>query len=58
MSDLQLKRTLPTPDATGRIQFATRIALDQLKPGTYELRVIVESANGSAASVARFRVDP
>lgn len=56
--DLKLDRTLPPPDARGRIQYVTRIGLDQFKPGKYELRVTVENGTAVASGSALFRVDP
>ncbi|HEX7085100.1 MAG TPA: VWA domain-containing protein [Vicinamibacterales bacterium] len=32
---------LPAPDANGRIQHVSRLPLDPLEPGTYDLRVVV-----------------
>jgi hypothetical protein len=34
--------SLGSPDATGRIQQVGRLPLDQLSPGTYELRIAVK----------------
>jgi hypothetical protein len=38
----QVPLTLATPDSSGRIQQLGRLPLDQIKPGSYELSVIVK----------------
>ena len=38
----QLPMPLPAADATGRIQQVGRLPIDELPPGTYELRAIVK----------------
>jgi VWFA-related protein len=48
--------TLDAPDAQGRIQQVSRIPIEQLQPGTYELRVIVHQGAASVAQTTPFRV--
>jgi VWFA-related protein len=50
--DLQLA----APDAERRIQQVSRIPIDQLAPGTYELRVIVRHAGLAVTQAVPFRV--
>ncbi len=45
---------LPAPDASGRTQFAGALPLQNFAPGTYELKVTVADASGSATQQARF----
>jgi hypothetical protein len=47
---------LPAPDAAGRIQFASTIPVEQLPPGSYELRVTASDAQGATTRTARFTV--
>jgi len=56
--DLKLGRALPAPDEAGRIQYVTKVGLDQFKPGKYELRVTAGNGNAVASDSAFFRVDP
>jgi VWFA-related protein len=50
--DLQLA----APDAERRIQQVSRIPIDQLAAGTYELRVIVRQGQAAVSQTAPFRV--
>lgn len=51
--------TLPAPDATGRIQFASALPLDKFPPGTYELKITVGDAAGAFRSRSTtFTVEP
>ncbi len=45
---------LPAPDASGRTQFAGALPLQNFAPGTYDLKVTVADASGSATQQARF----
>jgi VWFA-related protein len=49
---------LPTPDADGRIQYASALPLDNFPPGTYELRATVKDARTSVSRSATFTVEP
>jgi VWFA-related protein len=52
----QVPVQLPAADAQGRIQQVSRIPIDQLTAGTYELRIVVR-ANGTPVSrTAQFRI--
>jgi VWFA-related protein len=56
ISDIKLQQTLI--DTAGRpIPCVTRIGLDQLSLGKYELRVTATDGSGSASGTAQFRVD-
>ena len=52
----QLPLTLATADASGRIQQAGRLPIDQLEPGTYELRVIVKQGATQVARTTTFHL--
>jgi VWFA-related protein len=54
---LRLQKTLPEPDAAGRIRYVTRIALDSFNPGKYELRVSASDASASASGSVQFHVE-
>lgn len=54
----QIKSDLPAPDASGRIQHASAIPLDSFQPGTYELKITITGAQGSASRSAQFTVQP
>jgi VWFA-related protein len=58
MPDLKLEQAFAAIDAEGKVQCLKRIGLDQLKPGSYELRLNVSNASVSAFGVAKFRIDP
>lgn len=47
---------LPAPDASGRIQFASTIPVEQLPPGSYELRVTASDAQGTTTRAERFTI--
>ena len=49
---------LGAPDAKGRIPQVSRIPLDALQPGTYELRVAVKQGTQTAAQGMTFRLAP
>jgi hypothetical protein len=52
----QLPLTLASADASGRIQQAGRLPIDQLAPGTYELQVIVKQGATQVARTTTFRL--
>ncbi|MEJ7618426.1 MAG: hypothetical protein WKF30_16000, partial [Pyrinomonadaceae bacterium] len=54
----QIKGELPAPDAAGRIQHASAISLESFQPGTYELKITITNAQGSASRSAQFTVQP
>jgi hypothetical protein len=54
----KLHNDLPSLDQTGRIQYASAISLDKLRPGDYELKVSLQNAKGDAVNSARFTVVP
>jgi len=56
--DMKLEEALAVADAEGKIQFVKSIGLDQLRPGSYEVRVTVRKADASASGSAKFRVAP
>jgi VWFA-related protein len=45
---------LPSPDSTGRIQYASALPLDKLSPGDYELTASVADGTSSATRSKRF----
>jgi VWFA-related protein len=47
---------LPAPGASGRIQFASTVPVEQLPPGSYELRVTASDAQGTATRTERFTI--
>jgi VWFA-related protein len=49
---------LPDPDPNGRIQFASAVSIDKLKPGDYDLKVTVQEAQSSATRFEHFTVKP
>jgi VWFA-related protein len=49
---------LATADATGRIPQVSRIPLDALQPGTYELRVVVRQGTQTVTQGLTFRLAP
>ena len=49
---------LAAADAKGRIPQVSRIPLDALQPGTYELRVTVKQGTQTAAQGLTFRLAP
>ncbi len=54
----QTSYDLPTPDATGRIQYASAIPIDKYRPGDYELKVTVQDAQGTATRTENFTITP
>jgi VWFA-related protein len=48
--------TLGEPDASGRIQQVSRVAIGALAPGTYELRVVLADSRQSVARTATFSI--
>ena len=53
---VQLPMPVPPADANGRIQQLGRLPLEQLSPGTYELRAIVKQGGQQVARSAMLRV--
>ena len=49
---------LDAPDAAGRIPHVSRLPLDPLAPGTYELRVRLRQGSSTALRTLQFRVVP
>jgi VWFA-related protein len=49
---------LPAPDANGRVQFANALPIEQLKPGTYELKITVTDGKTQSARSEPFAVQP
>jgi hypothetical protein len=47
---------LDKPDTQRRIQQVSRIPIDQLSAGTYELRIVVRQGHTAVSQTARFRV--
>jgi VWFA-related protein len=47
---------LPTPDDSGRIQYASTIPTEKLPPGDYQLTITAADARGSASRTARFTI--
>jgi hypothetical protein len=52
----QVPLTLDAADPQGRIQQVSRIPIDQLTAGTYELRIVVRDGNAAVSKTAQFRV--
>src|SRR5262249_60262488 len=52
----QLPLTLAPADASGRIQQAGRLPIDQLAPGTYELQIVVTQGSMRLARTTTFRL--
>jgi hypothetical protein len=48
--------TLGAPDAQGRIQQVSRIPIEALQGGSYELRVVVQQGAASVAQTVSFHV--
>jgi VWFA-related protein len=53
---VQLPMPVPPADANGRIQQLGRLPLDQLAPGTYELRAIVKQGDQQVARSTLLRI--
>jgi VWFA-related protein len=54
----QVPMPLPAPDASGRIQQVGRLPLDQIAPGTYQLRAVVKQGTAQVANSAVVRIEP
>jgi hypothetical protein len=54
----QFSNTLPDPDQSGRIQYASAISLARLQPGDYELRATVSDGLSNAVRTERFVIQP
>jgi len=52
----QLPLQLAAPDAAGRVQHTARVPVDQLPPGTYELRVAVKQGTTQLSRTALLRI--
>jgi hypothetical protein len=52
----QLPLPLAAPDAAGRIQQTGRLPIDQLPPGTYELRVVIRQGTSQIARTTTLRI--
>jgi hypothetical protein len=52
----QVPMPLPAADASGRIQQTGRLPLDQIAPGTYELRVVVKQGGAQIARSTLVRI--
>jgi hypothetical protein len=49
---------LPAADASGRVQQVGRLPLDQIAPGTYQLRAIVTQGTTQVGNSALVRIEP
>jgi VWFA-related protein len=54
----QVPMQVPAADASGRVQQLGRLPLDQIAPGTYELRAIVKQGTSQAANSTIVRIEP
>lgn len=54
----RLPANLPAADATGRIQYASALPLDNFQPGSYELKITVSDGQSTVSKAARFTVAP
>jgi VWFA-related protein len=54
----QLPMPLPAADASGRVQQVGRLPLDQIAPGTYQLRAIVTQGTTQVGNSALVRIEP
>jgi hypothetical protein len=52
----KIPMALGTPNATGRIQQAGRLPIDQLASGTYELRAVVKQGNAQVFRSTMLRI--
>jgi hypothetical protein len=50
--------SLPAPDETGRIQYATGIPLDKFQAGDYEIRISVGEGPNRIARTEKFKLLP
>jgi hypothetical protein len=48
--------SMATPDAEGRVQQVSRLPIEALAPGRYQLRVVVQQGTASVARTTEFRV--
>ena len=48
--------TLPAADTEGRVQQVSRLPIDQLAPGRYQLRVLVQQGSVTVARSTEFRI--
>jgi len=53
----QVPLPLPAADASGRIQQVGRLPLDQIAPGTYQLRAIVKQGASQVTNTALVRIE-
>jgi hypothetical protein len=53
-----LSYDLHAPDKTGRIQYASVIALDKFQPGDYELKIAVQAGSRMATRTQNVRISP
>jgi hypothetical protein len=53
---MQVPMPAPPPDASGRIQQVARVPLDQLAPGTYDLRAVVRQGDQQVSASTFLRV--
>ena len=54
----QIPMPVPGPDSSGRVQQVGRLPLDQIAPGTYELRAIVKQGASQVANSVLVRIEP
>ncbi len=54
----QVPMPVPAPDAAGRVQQVGRLPLDQLTPGTYELRARVKQGPTQVGNSTLVRIEP
>jgi hypothetical protein len=54
----QFSYDLPPPDQKGRIQYASAIPLDKLRPGDYQLKVTVQDGALRATRSQQVRIAP
>lgn len=54
----QLSYNLDSPDATGRIQYASAISLEKFQPGDYEVKLAVQDGSRTATRSEHVRVAP
>ena len=54
----QTSASLPAAEATGRIQYASALPLDNFQPGAYELKVSVRDEQGAVTRYAKFIIEP
>lgn len=54
----RMQSELPAPDASGRIQFASAIPLEDFQPGAYELKIILNDGQQNVTRTVGFSVAP